>query len=255
MESNEPLRVLVTNDDGIESPGIRALAGTAAGLGFDVVVAAPAWDSSGASASLTAVQEHGRFLVDERSLPELNGVRAYAAQAAPGFIALTAIRGAFGAPPDIVLSGINRGPNTGHAILHSGTVGAALTASTHGCRAMAVSIGVGDPMCWTTAADIAGRILPWLARADAGVVLNLNVPNAELDQLRGLRQARLASFGAVQTNVTEVGQGWVRVGYSDIEAEHEPDTDAQMLAEGYASLTALLPVCESLAVDLSPLTD
>jgi 5'-nucleotidase len=201
------------------------------------------------------VQEGGRFLVEERALVGLDGVKAYAAQAAPSFIALTASRGAFGPRPEVVLSGINRGPNTGHAILHSGTVGAALTASTHGCRAMAVSIDVGDPMCWSTAAEVAGRVLPWLLEADPGVVLNLNVPNVAIDQLRGLRQARLASFGAVQTTVSEVGEGYVQLGYSDIDAEYEPGTDAQLLAEGYASVTALLAVCEASAVDVSPLTD
>ena len=60
----------------------------------------------------------------------------------PAFIALTGMRGAFGPPPDIVLWGINNGPNTGYAVLHSGTVGAALTASTFGARAMAVSLNV-----------------------------------------------------------------------------------------------------------------
>jgi 5'-nucleotidase len=250
----EAVRVLVTNDDGIESPGLLVLASAAATLGLDVVVAAPSWDSSGASASLTAVQEKGRFLVEARTLVGLDDVPAYAAQAAPGFIALTATRGAFGPRPDIVLSGINRGPNTGHAVLHSGTVGAALTASTHGCRAMAVSIGVGEPTFWSTAAEMATRVLPWLVDADAGVVLNLNTPNVAAEGVRGLRQARLASFGAVQTNVTEVGHGYVQLGYSDIDADYEPGTDAQLLADGYASITALLPVCEA-SVDLSLITD
>ena len=64
--SHRTTRVLVTNDDGIDSPGIHALAGVAVGFGLDVVVAAPAWDSSGASASLTAAQQGGRFLVEKR---------------------------------------------------------------------------------------------------------------------------------------------------------------------------------------------
>ncbi|TML88799.1 MAG: 5'/3'-nucleotidase SurE [Actinobacteria bacterium] len=253
--SHRTTRVLVTNDDGIDSPGIHALAGVAVGFGLDVVVAAPAWDSSGASASLTAAQQGGRFLVEKRKLAGLDRVPAYAAQATPGFITLTASRGAFGPRPDVVLSGINRGPNAGRAILHSGTVGAALTASTHGCRAMAVSIDVGEPMYWSTAVEVAGRVLPWLLEADAGVVLNLNVPNVAPERLRGLRRGRLASFGAVQTNVTEVGEGYVQLGYSDIDAQYEPGTDAQLVADGYASLTALLAVCEASAVDVSVLAD
>jgi 5'-nucleotidase len=248
-------RVLVTNDDGIESPGLHALARLARDLGLDVVVAAPAWDSSGASASLTAVQEGGRVLVEPITLPALEGVTAFAAQAAPGFIALTASRGAFGAPPDLVVSGINRGPNTGHAILHSGTVGAALTASTHGCRAMAVSLGVGEPPQWRTAVEVAGRVLRWLVDADAGLVLNVNVPNVSVSELRGLRRARLAAFGAVQTNVTKLDQGYVRLSYSDIDAVYEPGTDAQLLDAGYATVTALLAVCEAHGADLAALAE
>ena len=67
-------RALVTNDDGVDSPGIRALAGVAVDAGLDVVVAAPSWDSSGASASFTAVQEDGRFVVDPRHYDELPDV-------------------------------------------------------------------------------------------------------------------------------------------------------------------------------------
>jgi 5'-nucleotidase len=92
-------------------------------------VAALLPDSSGMSAALTATQADGRIVVEERSLPGLTGVPAYGVAAAPGFIVLIATRGAFGAAPDVVLSGINRGVNTGYAVLHSGTVGAAMTAS------------------------------------------------------------------------------------------------------------------------------
>ena len=139
------VRALVTNDDGIGSEGIRQLALTAVGLGLDVVVAAPLTDASGSSASLLAVQEDSRIVVERRAIAGLDGVPTYGVAAAPGFISLLAVRGAFGPPPDLVLSGINRGLNTGHAILHSGTVGAALTASTLGCRGVAVSLESGWP--------------------------------------------------------------------------------------------------------------
>src|SRR5687768_6804026 len=118
------MRVLVTNDDGIDSPGILALARAALEVGLDVTVAAPSWDSSGASASLTAVERDGRFLLSKETLPGLDGVRAFGVEAAPAFIVRAAVRGAFGPEPDLVLSGVNHGPNTGHAVLHSGTVGA-----------------------------------------------------------------------------------------------------------------------------------
>ncbi|TMC46785.1 MAG: 5'/3'-nucleotidase SurE [Chloroflexi bacterium] len=239
------LRALITNDDGIESEGLRQLARMVRDAGLEVVVAAPRDESSGSSASLTAVQADGRVLVEERMLGhELAGVPAYAVAATPGFIALIASRGAFGRCPDVVLSGINRGANTGHAILHSGTVGASLTARLQGCRALAVSLDASAPNNWETAAEVARDALGHLLASDAPLVLNVNVPDLPVRALRGLRRARLSSFGAVQTTITEVAHGYVRVAVADLDAEREPGTDATMLAAGFATVTALEPICE-----------
>jgi len=104
--SGRRLRCLVTNDDGIGSEGLRALALVALEAGLDVVVAAPMQESSGASASITAVEQNGRFVVEPRTVPGLDGACAVLAVGGlPAFIALTGMRGAFGPPPDIVLSG------------------------------------------------------------------------------------------------------------------------------------------------------
>jgi 5'-nucleotidase len=244
------LRCLVTNDDGIGSEGLRRLALAALDAGLEVVVAGPLHDVSGASASITAVEEGGRFVVERRTLPGLEACDVFGVGGLPAFIALTGARGAFGPPPDIVLSGINNGPNTGHAVLHSGTVGAALTGSTHGCRAMAVSITAGREPHWETAAEVARRVLPWLMEAPAGTVLNVNAPNVPLAELRGLKQAGLANLGAVQTNVEETGEGYVKICVSEIEADYEPGTDAALLADGYATVTPLRAVCEAAEVTL-----
>src|SRR5438105_13538273 len=126
------MRALVTNDDGVDSPGIRALAGAAVEAGLDVVVAAPSWDSTGASASRTAVGTDGRLLLEPRHFKELPDIPVFSVEAAPAYIVRAGLRGAFGAVPDIVLSGINVGANTGGSVLHSGTVGAVLTAFTQG---------------------------------------------------------------------------------------------------------------------------
>jgi 5'-nucleotidase len=249
------IRCLVTNDDGIDSEGLRTLALVAVEGGLEVVVAGPMRNCSGASSSITAVEADGCFVVERRPLAGLDACDTYAVGGLPAFIALTGSRGAFGPPPDILLSGINHGPNTGHAILHSGTVGAALTASTHGLRAMAVSIGPGNPPHWETAADVARRVLPWLVEAPAGTVLNVNVPDVPLGEVRGLRQANLASFGAVQTNIVEKGEGYVQVSVSEIEAEHEPGTDAALLAAGYATVTALRSVCKADEVEVPTFPD
>ena len=253
-------RCLITNDDGIDSPGLRVLAEVAIEAGFEVVVAAPMHEASGASASITAVEEDGQFVVEPRTLAGLEDACAVLAVGGlPAFIALTGMRGAFGPAPDIVLSGINNGPNTGYAVLHSGTVGAALTASTFGARAMAVSLnvrtrtvsGAGVPAsalaspCWDTAAHFARRTLPTLLDSEPGAVFNINAPNIPLEKVRGFEPARLARFGAVQTNVAERGEGYVKVALAEIDAEYEPGTDAAFLAAGYASITALQAVCEA----------
>jgi 5'-nucleotidase len=241
---SEVLRALVTNDDGIASEGLRRLASLAVDAGLDVVVAAPNRDTSGASASLTAVQAGGRVVLEHRELDGLEGVPAYGLEAVPAFITLIATRGAFGEPPDVVLSGINNGHNAGQAVLHSGTVGAAMTGATQGCRAMAVSAAAAEAPHWDTAVDAARTVLPWLLDAPPRTVLNLNAPGVPALRLRGLRRARLASFGAVQTNIAEVGEDYVRVQIVDMDAEREPDTDAALLTEAWATLTALQPICE-----------
>jgi 5'-nucleotidase len=244
------LRALVTNDDGIGSEGIRHLAMAAVASGLEVTVAAPRDEKSGSSAALTAVQDDGHIAMEEHRLQGLDGIPACGVAATPGFIALIASRGAFGPPPDVVLSGINRGANTGHAILHSGTVGATLTAHTQGCRGLAVSLASANPVHWETAAALAKEAIRLLLAGDRPLVLNLNVPDVPITELRGLRRARLASFGVVQTAITEVGKGPVKVGVTDAGAELEAGTDSALIAAGFATITPLDPICETRDVDL-----
>ena len=248
------MRVLITNDDGWESPGIGVLAGVARDLGAAVVVAAPAWNSSGASASITGVSEHGRLVFEEHTRPDVADVTFVGVEAAPAMIVRAGVRGAFGPPPDLVLSGINDGPNTGHAILHSGTVGAALTAATHGCRSVAFSLGVEQPPNYEASAEVARRVIPWAVDAAAPLTLNVNTPSCASEKLRGMRRAALADFGAVQTNITERGEGHVELRYSEVETDSN-DSDAGLLAAGWATITALRPVCEASDYDLSALLD
>ena len=249
------VRVLITNDDGIDSPGLHALAGVASDLGLDVVVAAPAWNSSGASASLTGVSADGRLVVEERRLPVSERVAAFAVESAPAMIVRAGLLGAFGPAPDLVLSGINDGPNTGHAVLHSGTVGAALTAATHGCRSVAFSIGLAAKADYRAASEVARTVITWALEAAAPLTLNVDVPSGEPSALRGIRRARLASFGAVQTQVTELGKGYVALSFAEIDPNGEPGSDATLLAQGWATVTALAPVCEAPSVDIAGLVD
>jgi 5'-nucleotidase len=250
------VRVLVTNDDGINSPGLHALARLAIALGAEVIVAAPTRESSGASASLGAVEKDGRVVVEPTAVEGLEDATVIAVRAAPAFIVRAAIHGVLGAEPDLVLSGINRGQNTGHAVIHSGTVGAAMTAATYGRPALAVSLAAGgDHWHWETAVHHARPVVEWLSTSTDPLVVNLNVPNVAHLQVRGRRQAPLARFGVVQAKVTESGHGYVHLEYSQIDPIEEPASDAGLLAHGWATLTALLPFPDTIDTDLSALTE
>lgn len=238
------VRALITNDDGIGSEGLHRLALLARDAGLDPVVAAPLDEASGSSAGLSSVQHEGKVVVEEREIPSLGSIPAYAVSAAPAYIALVGVNGAFGDPPGIVLSGINQGPNTGHAILHSGTVGAALTAQANGVRSMAVSMDVGTGWHWDTAVTVAAKVLDVLLGTDEPLTCNVNVPNVPADEVQDLCQAPLATFGAVQTTISESGRGFFRTSVGVIDPSGEPDSDAGLLARGHATYTFLNPVCE-----------
>jgi 5'-nucleotidase len=248
------IRVLVTNDDGIDAPGVRRLARVAADSGCDVVVAAPDSEYSGTAAALTSVEQDGRVVARRRVL---DGLPAYAVAGSPAWITLIALNGAFGERPDVVLSGVNRGANAGRAVLHSGTVGAALTAAAGGVRAMAVSLDVPDTADesrhWSTAARVALDLLPLLTGAPDGTVLNVNSPDLPWARLAGVRRARLARFGQVRMTLVEAGEGFVQTSLEAAGEDPEPGTDLAWLADGYASVTAIRAVGEAPDVDLSGL--
>jgi len=237
--------VLITNDDGIDSPGLHALAAAALAEGLDVVVAAPATQSSGSSASILGAEADGRIHMERREIAGL-AMPCYAVRAAPALIALIAAHGAFGEPPHAVLSGVNRGANIGRAVLHSGTVGAALTAGSNGARGLAVSLDVGmhpDVCHWDAAATVARGVIASLIAAPSGTVLNLNVPNAA--ETGSPREATLAVFGIVQTTAAERGEGEMRLTVADLTGEHDPRSDAALLLAGHPTLSAITAVRET----------
>jgi len=249
-------RALITNDDGIASPGLYALAHAALDAGLDVVIAAPAEEASGSSAAITGTNtiavtgktDASTIRIERRELAEVEGVPAYSVRAAPGLIALLAAHGAFGQAPELVLSGINRGANLGRVILHSGTVGAALTAGVNDARGLAVSLDVGlnpDAHHWATAAAVVERVLPTLIAHPRGTVLNLNVPNVPPEVAVALREATLAPFGIVQTTMTESIEGEVRLTVRELPDEPIAGSDAALLAAGFATLTNVVAVREA----------
>ncbi|MDN5750382.1 MAG: 5'/3'-nucleotidase SurE, partial [Pseudonocardia sp.] len=233
------LRALITNDDGIDSPGLWALAAGARSAGFDVIMAAPHVDASGVGGSVLSVREDGLVRLHPRELPDLPGVPAYGVEGHPAFIVHAAGRGWLDPVPDIVLSGVNLGSNVGRAVLHSGTVGAALTAGLHGWRGLAVSLDCGwrpsDRPHFGAVAHVLPAVLDVLLGSDEGTVLNLNVPDRPAAELAELREARLAAFGAVQVRVDHRtgadGEG-LHTGVAELATPPEPGTDIALLGDG-----------------------
>lgn len=235
------MRILVTNDDGIASAGLAVLAQAALDRGHEVKVAAPAEEYSGASASLSGEEIDGKIALVEADPPNMPaGVECVGVKAAPALITFLAAYGAFGAVPDMVLSGVNLGANTGKATLHSGTVGAALTAASHGIPGIAVSITSGQPQHWETALLVTKFALErWETREFDGRILNINVPDVAPERLRGLKPADLASFGAVQAQIDRGDDTHIAVTYSAETGREEPDSDHYLLTHGWATATLL----------------
>src|SRR5436305_12419623 len=236
------LRVLVTNDDGISAPGLSALAAAVAEQGHDVVVAAPATDHSGARSAIGPMGGPDGVAVTPVELDAVPDVPAFAVDAPPALIVIIGRLGAFGDAPDVVVSGINPGPNTGRSTLHSGTVGAALTAANMGLSGLAVSVGAGDPMHYDTAATVAAGALAWVAASPPKTVLNVNVPNLPLADVRGVQPARLAPFGTVRTSIGEPLDGRLQVELRETEDELDPDTDTALVLAGFVAVTALVGI-------------
>ena len=239
------MRVLVTNDDGIESEGLHVLAQALTTVVPNVVIAAPDGDASGSGAALGVFHADARIDVRRVDVPGC-AAPAWAVSGPPGLCTLAARLGAFGDEPDIVVSGINAGLNTGRAILHSGTVGAALTAQNFGAKGLAVSVAAGEPWRWATAAAIALEVLDLLVEAPARSVLNLNVPALARDEVRGVRWARLAAFGAVRAAIgAATDDGALQIELRATDEVLPPDTDTALCDAGYATLTALVGIAES----------
>ena len=240
------MRALVTNDDGIDSVGLTVLTRAALAAGLDVVVAAPAEQSSGASAAITAVRREGRTVMQPHELPDLPDVPAWAVRAQPAHIVVAALNGWLDPAPELVLSGVNHGANVGRAVLHSGTVGAALTAGVNDARGLAVSLDVAlhptGERHWDAVDDVLARVLELIRTAPPATVLSLNVPDLPAGEHRELRQAPLASFGTVQTRVDDVGDDSMHLGEVEVGEEPEAGTDSALLAAGHPTLTELRSV-------------
>ena len=253
-----PTTILVTNDDGVESPGLAALVRAVAGPGRRVVVAAPASDQSGTSAAV-APRPSGGVPIEPVSIagldePGFDDLIAFSVDGPPALAVLGARLGELGRPAaeaSVVASGVNLGRNTGVAVLFSGTVGAALAASNLGLSALAVSIDSLQPAHLSTATTVAAAALDWVLDAPVGTVLNVNVPDLPADRLLGVRQAPLATFGTVQAAIQDRRPGPFTAQLRFTDPEVEPGTDAALLREGWVTVTALVGVRAGDAPDIA----
>ncbi len=265
------MRILITNDDGVFAPGIAELArGLHAAFGdeHDLMVVAPLTDHSGASAAVGPVYERESIPYEHVDIPGLADVPTFGIDGSPALSVILGCIEGFGPKPDMIVSGINHGINTGRSALHSGTVGAALTGAQFGVRGLAVSIAwASEPDSWGTAVDLARGIVPVLAGAEPGTVLNLNVPAVAASDLKGLRHGTLGRMGLIRavrpehTPMPVDGPAVDRTGGAIVlalrgadaadqgteRAELEPGSDAALVEDGWASITALVGVRENVS--------
>jgi 5'-nucleotidase len=231
-------RILVTNDDGITSPGLRLLARALAEEAA-VVIAAPAEDVSGAGTGI------GRYeAADPTRLrrTDVDGIEAYALEGPPGLAVMSAALGAFGPVPDLVVSGINAGMNTGTSIVHSGTVGAAITARTFGIRGLAISIAPGERWHWETAVPVGVAAARWLLRHPRAHTLNVNVPGLPSTAVRGARWAEVDEFGHFHVAAADAAGGVLDLDVRDRRSGSDPDSDSAICLGGSVALTLLPPL-------------
>lgn len=231
-------QILITNDDGIASPGLHALAREIEAAGHEVTVAAPNYDASGVSASLGAITTERPIAKIVSEIKGFSG-RAYALAAPPATCVLLAQLGAFERDFDLVVSGINDGMNTGRSVLHSGTVGAALAAQNFGLRGLAVSTARANPIQWQSAAQMACSLLPSMLSAASRIAINLNVPGLKLEEIKGLRWGALAPFNAIRSVVRENGPAHVTLEMQPPPSPPAADTDLGLTRLGFAALTSL----------------
>jgi 5'-nucleotidase len=234
--ASEQLRVLVTNDDGYESLGIQALAAAMEDLGHAVQVVAPWDDQSGVGSSRAGmIGKAVGSKVGENGFIGIDGTPA---------LAVTLARlGAFGPSPDVVVSGINNGHNIG-AILHSGTVAAALTAASQGLSGLAISIDSEQPQYVETAGAVAAEALSWLLEQPQGTVININVPDVPVAELKGARWARLMPYERSRLVLEKAPTGEPVVGLQRREPPTDTDTDEALLLAGYITVTPITGVGE-----------
>jgi len=233
------MRILLTNDDGVGSPLLADLAARLADLG-DVDVIAPAADMTGVSRALSL---SGPIAVDEILLPD--GRPAFAVGGTPADCVRFAALGLAGRPPDLVVSGPNRGLNLGDDVAYSGTVAAALEAALLGLPAVALSQQAGADGGYDASelGRLTMRLVPLLASGalPPGVVINVNAPARASGRVRVARLGRRVYRPQLRpAGEDESGRRHYRLyGSGPLRLEGEAGTDIAAVADGCIALTPL----------------
>ncbi|GIV57214.1 MAG: 5'-nucleotidase SurE [Rhodothermaceae bacterium] len=233
--------ILISNDDGIDAPGIRALAEALAGLGT-LYIAAPITEQSAVGHAITV-----RDPVRVRPWPfeGVPGVEAaYAVSGTPADCVKLAIDKLVPRRPDLVVSGINQGPNTAVNVIYSGTVSAATEAAILGIDAVAVSLCQWEGGDFGPAGHYARRIAEQVLRRGLppGLLLNVNVPALPLDQIRGIRTTRQARSRWEESFIDRVDPAnrpyyWLSGRFVNL--DDGENTDLAAVEQGYVSVTPI----------------
>jgi 5'-nucleotidase len=222
--------ILITNDDGIHAPGLRALVEALAGLAT-ISVVAPSSERSAAAQSLTV--RHPIFC-------EQMADREWSIEGTPADAMMVALHRLFPKPPNLVISGINRGPNLGENIFYSGTVGAATEAVINHVPAFAISLAYRGPdIVFTNAALFARRLAELILQKGLppGVLLNVNVPLDWKGGVRFTRQSGKLTRTVLQEGADPRGRVYYWLTEEPLSEAPDPESDYAAVFSGQASIT------------------
>ncbi|MCS5681765.1 MAG: 5'/3'-nucleotidase SurE [Actinomycetota bacterium] len=239
------MRVLITNDDGVASDGLWALARRVIEAGYEVVVVAPKSDMTGMGGAIGGDLQDGELRAEKIEREDLGATECWMIDGPPALCVVMTQLGAFGDPVPLVVSGVNPGLNCGRSALHSGTVGAALTAANNGAHGLAVSLDATDAvMQWPTAVHLVPELIERLKVIQKGRrVINLNAPNLSLTEVEGVQITGLAKWGDAAGRLTSKGEGLWSFERQPGDPNRRIDgTDNAAVREGFISVSELVGI-------------
>ncbi|MBL1212104.1 MAG: 5'/3'-nucleotidase SurE [Ignavibacteriae bacterium] len=232
------MKILVSNDDGIDAPGIHALAEALKKIG-EVIVVAPRTEQSAVGHKIT--MQNPLRVTKHFKNGELFG---YSVDGTPADCIKMGIRNIIKEQPDIVVSGINHGANTAVSIIYSGTVSAAREAAIMDVPAIAISVTSHDVDSFDYAGKVAARVTELVAKNGLakGTLLNVNVPNLPESEIKGIKvttQSKAKWDDIYEERIDPYGKSYFWLTGSLIEVEDEEDTDQNMVRQNFVAVTPI----------------